>query len=1042
MSDGTGLTADAGASRVLLVEDSPEDARVVCEMFASGGTSRWRLETVGSLTAASERLEKLRPALVLLDLDLPDSRGLDTLRSLLSRAPGIPVVVLAGVEDEELGAEAVALGAEDFLAKGSLTAPALMRSLRYSKERSRLKLELGEKEDYYRSVLHSLHEDIMIVDPEYRITDVNNSFLKSVGAARESVIGRFCYEVSHKVDHPCDGGEAGCPLREVLETGETRSGNHVHMGEEGEERHVVVVCSPLRDRGGRVVRVIEAIHDVSDLYLSQEALRRSERHYRTLVDNLCAGVVVHAADTSVLSSNMRASELLGLSEDQMRGKTAIDPAWCFLREDGTAMPLEEYPVRQVISGGGPVRDLVVGVHRPDERTVWVLCNAFPMPGSKGQLDHVVVTFVDITDRKAVEERVQWLASFPSENPSPVMRFTLDGRLLYCNTASAPLLKAWHCSAEEPLSGPFRGELARVVGAGRAQIVEFRVGQVCYSATITPFAAAGYVNVYAMDVTARRHAEEDMRESEQRYRSVFENAAEGILVADLASREVSHANGAICRMLGYSRDELLGMDIAALHPSEALEHVLAEFEAQARGAKSLAEDIPCLRKDGTIIQTNIVTTAMVLDGRRCNVGFFADVTAYREAQRRLKALMNNLPGMACRCRNTPERTMLFVSKGCRKLTGYEPEDLVEDAHLSFNELIHPDDRQLVSDTVRAALEEHSPYQVTYRITTASGDQRWVWERGAGLAQQAGQGPVLEGLIVDVSDRVRAEMMIRNLNRELERRVNERTAELSVANRELESFAYSVSHDLRAPLRGIDGFSQALLDDCAEQLDEGGRHHLARIRRAVGRMGDLIDDLLALSQITRRGMAFQVVDLSAMAEDVSAEVAAGYPDRSAEVLIQPGLQTRGDPVLLRAVLQNLLDNAWKFTGGQSGACIEFGTVEPSECGVFPVADGEVAFRLRDNGAGFDMRYADKLFGAFQRLHSAEEFPGTGIGLATVQRIIHRHGGAVGATGSVGEGASFYFKLPADEAARAAKRAPQQEVLTRDKNADRPFAWARGG
>jgi signal transduction histidine kinase len=235
--------------------------------------------------------------------------------------------------------------------------------------------------------------------------------------------------------------------------------------------------------------------------------------------------------------------------------------------------------------------------------------------------------------------------------------------------------------------------------------------------------------------------------------------------------------------------------------------------------------------------------------------------------------------------------------------------------------------------------------------------------------------------------------------VEEQLAQHTVTLEATNRELETFSYSVSHDLRSPLRSIDGFSLALLEDCADQLDEEGKAYLHRIRGASQRMAQLIDALLALSRLTRSKISYGLVDLSALARAISSSFAEMEPERQVEFVIANGLAANGDEKLLRAMLENLLGNAWKFTSKSSQARIEFGVTEHS---------GKPAFFIRDNGVGFNMGYVDKLFGAFQRLHSDTEFEGTGIGLATVQRIVHRHGGAIWAEGTVGQGATFYFTL----------------------------------
>jgi PAS domain S-box-containing protein len=306
-------------------------------------------------------------------------------------------------------------------------------------------------------------------------------------------------------------------------------------------------------------------------------------------------------------------------------------------------------------------------------------------------------------------------------------------------------------------------------------------------------------------------------------------------------------------------------------------------------------------------------------------------------------------------------------------------------------------QLRANDLRVAAEGKS---VQYEETAQSADgERTYISVKFPVLDSAGEPYAVCGISTDITERKRAEDEIRHLNANLELGVRQRTAELENSNKELDAFAYSVSHDLRAPLRSLHGFSDALLEDYADILDDVGKDYLHRLQRNVGRMGRMIDDLLNLSRATRAELERREVDLTAMSHEIIADMRAADPDREVTLTAPDGLTADADPHLLRLAMHNLLANAWKFTAKRPDATIEVGRFERS---------GETFFFVRDNGVGFDMSYAGKLFDAFQRLHTTSEFEGTGIGLAIVARVVRRHGGRIQAEAEIDHGATFYFNL----------------------------------
>ncbi len=454
-----------------------------------------------------------------------------------------------------------------------------------------------------------------------------------------------------------------------------------------------------------------------------------------------------------------------------------------------------------------------------------------------------------------------------------------------------------------------------------------------------------------------------------------------------------ANAAFLRFIGKSEEAVIGRSDLDLFPeSEALKyreddrHVLAtgesiirdEYTSGAQGPRWVqVAKVPLRRGDGTV-EGVLVTVRDITDRRRAQEAIQAE-------RQRLLAILDTLPVYLALL--TPDYHIAFANRFFRERFGEAR------GKRCFDHLFGRDAPCEVCESFNA-LERDTPLE--WEWTGPDGREYYVYDFP--FTESDGSKLILEAGL-DVTALKRAEAAVRQLNTTLEGRVAERTAALEAANRELEAFSYSVSHDLRGPLRAINGFAEVLREDYGERLDEVGLGYLGRMRDATLRMGELVDGLLVLSRIMRSELKSASVNLSGLAEGIARQLQLAASGREVTWEIEPDLVATGDPALLRSLLQNLLDNAWKFTARCEQARITVGR---------QWQNGREVFFVRDNGVGFESEYAHKLFEPFERLHGNAEYDGSGIGLATVRRIVQRHGGAVWAEGEPGEGATIFFTL----------------------------------
>lgn len=780
------------------------------------------------------------------------------------------------------------------------------------------------------------------------------------------------------------------------------------------------------DENGKARRMRGVIMETTARRQAEEALHASRELLNNILDSSPSYIFAQDLQHRIILANDALARLFEISKKEILGKTEQDifpkqiadrlqAANKKIMKTGTVLELEEIIARR--SSGDP-------------RVVMTV--KFPLRDRQGKVYGIGGVATDITERKQAEEALreseERLRFVTLATHDAVWDWDLATNTIWWNETFRetfrykteeikPGFEFWESLIHPEDKAHLLWELQAMIDRGEQFLAEeyrLRRGDGSYANVLDrghvirdqkgrPVRMVGAI----MDITDRKQAEQALQEAEARLRLALQAGRIGTWDWNMTTGKIVWSRG---------HEELWGMAPGAfkgtyeefearLHPEdrEGVNRILVQAAAGRRAARS---EFRVVWPDGSVHWIAGRGEPFYDDAGQPvrMIGVVMDITERKQAEEALRKSEERFQ-LASRATNDAIWDWDLVTNAVRwnerfqTLFGYQPEE-IESGIESWTNRIHPEDKGWVLSEIDAAIKQgHQFWSGEYRFRRGDGSYVAVFDRGYIVHDENGRPVRMIGAMLDITERKRAEEEIKKLNLDLERRVAERTAQLEATNKELESFSYSVSHDLRAPLRGISGFSRVLLLRYADRLDPEGKDFLQRVDAASRRMGELIEDLLNLSRITRSEMHQKPVDLSSLAKTIAEELQHSEPERKVTFLIQDDLKTSGDPRLLRIALENLLGNAWKFTLNHPSATIEFGRIEQ---------EGKQVFFVRDNGAGFDMAYADKLFTPFQRLHSLNEFPGTGIGLATVQRIIHRHGGKVWAEGEVEKGATFYFTL----------------------------------
>ena len=898
-------------------------------------------------------------------------------------------------------------------------------------ERKRAEEALLESEHFLEGVFESIQDGISVLDTELTIRRVNR-VIKQWYVENLPLEGKKCYECYHNSDKACDP----CPTIRCIKSGHTEQ--EIVRGLPGSPVEWVELFSfPMKDQNsGEVTGVVEFVRDITERKRAEEAMRRSGEKYRQLFEDNITGVFRTTLDGRILDCNEALIKMLGY--ESFEEISSLNVADLYYRPQDRASVISQQKEL------GKVTNRELRLKRKDGEEVWALNNATLISG-----DVIQGTLIDITERKravgALQESEELLRATLESTADGILVVNEKGQVINSNARFA---KMWRIPEElietrdndkllayvlDQLKDPqaFLLKVKKLYGSTEESFdtLHFNDGRV-FERYSFPLIRDGKVagRVWSFrDVTERKRVAEDLQASESKYRFLYEGSPSISLIIGVDGI-IKDLNRTSVNLIGYLKDEIVGKQALEFVIPEHRARIAVKLERGFKGENTSETVVDVCAKDGSIHTILFSPGGVISFEEDQPAGILitgVDITqrerldAVRESIYKLSEAVNTTEDMAELFGSIHSTIAELMPAGNFYIALYDPAsrmlsfpyfvDQHEEAPAPYKlgkgfteyvlrtgepllatpevikELKKKEEAEMLGppaiDWLGVPLKTHDKTIGVLVVQTYTEGVRYKEEDKKILAFVSTQ-------VALVIERKRAEEKLRDSH-----------DQLAAANKELESFAYTVSHDLKAPLRNINGFSQILLEQHGDELDDEGAHYIQRISEASGRMGMLISDILKLSKITSVELKREELDLSEWARLAADNLASSETGRDVKFAIADGVTAEGDAGLVKVVLENLLGNAWKFTKKRKSPKIEFGVTEH---------DGINVFFVRDNGVGFDPTQAEKLFAPFTRLHTEKEFAGSGIGLATVQRIIHRHGGRIWAEGDVGKGATFYFTL----------------------------------